>query len=229
MNPLVEAEPDLQQLNQEDEECAQEFTQILGNKKMIYEFFTKTLGLFLPEAKYIDLKYLVQLMAGQKKALKKDKVEDICFEDVVCISKDRLQTYCYDNEKLKEYMPDVPVNRDYTMKVIEYLDNGFIKRLMNKYNIKARKDNKDYWTRIKLNGEFGKLLLMIPTDLKDNTFDIEPEKPPKRKKKKGFDDEEFFHKPRKYTRRTEEEREAIRQSKNRSLEIKDEAKLEPTD
>lgn len=191
------------ELCEEDLECAQEFSQILGNKKVIYDFFTKSLGLYLPESKYIDLKYLVQLMAGTKKALKREKIEDLCYEDIVCVSKDKLQQYCLENDVLKDYMPDVPINRDYTMKIIEYLDKGFTRKLINKYNIKAKPNKKDYFTRIKIGGEFSKLLLMIPVEMRDTTFDLEPDRPAHKRRKNGMFDQagELFYKAKKYMRK----------------------------
>jgi hypothetical protein len=60
---------DLDGIPDEAVENCEEIASLLGHKKCLYEFFTIYLKKLLPDASFCDLKFLLQIISGDKKCI----------------------------------------------------------------------------------------------------------------------------------------------------------------
>mgnify|MGYP000137748353 CR=1 FL=1 len=142
-------------------ECSQELAGILGNKNCLYDFFSNNQKLFLPDYQSIELPFLVQVLAGEKKLLTLEQANQIHFEDNLCISRDRIQQYCLETPKLRKYVPEIAVNRDYLMKLIAVLDRETLEALSEVSAAKSKSQNSGS-SYLKIVPEYAEILLRLP-------------------------------------------------------------------
>lgn len=160
------------------EQTMKELTRLLSNRKTIYDFFTDHCRLLLPDYRVVGFEYMYKLMSGQKKAVHIDEVSKVEVDKIV-VTREKMQNYCLENEKLRDFTPDEAVDRDFIIKLIAILDPEMYRRLSDASRARAASCKK-LQRRMRLGKminvcpEYSKLLLMVPSSTRLTTFGIAP-------------------------------------------------------
>lgn len=148
-------------------EICQEFSRYLTKKTILYQFFSSDQKLFLPDIYSIDIKFLVDVLAGDKKVITKEQAESVKVAQNLGVSRENLYSYCKEHSVIRDYIPsDKPTDRDYLVKMIGFFDKDKYDKLLDESTAKKEKQYKDRifneQESIKVCGEFAKILLMLP-------------------------------------------------------------------
>jgi hypothetical protein len=137
---------------------------MLSQKKYLYDFFSSYKKLLLPETQCADLKFLLEVVEGKKKLLTQACINslNIDFENI-SVQMKKLQKYCQANEKMKQYLPDNPANKDYLLKLLSVLDRETLDKLVEISNIRKNigKFNREE-ALVRVSSEYAKLILAFP-------------------------------------------------------------------
>ena len=150
---------------------------LLGHKACLYDFFSEHLGKLLPDRSSCDVKFLLQLLTNEKRAIEKANVEGLDLPENLGVTREQLQRYVMQHDTMKFFVPDVlPCNREFLIRLIAFHDRATLNKLIE-ISGKSRFDlasNAKGPARLLVRKEYGKIMLGMPMFTSKGQYNIKP-------------------------------------------------------